>query len=65
MAYVTRPALIPADFGYPEDKVEKSKSKPKDEPKKKKNTKVPKKKKLVKKLVVKVQKKGRTLPWKV
>ena len=65
MAYVTRPALIPADFGYPEDKVEKPKPKPKDKPKKKTKSKVSKKKKLVKKLVVKVQKKGRTLPWKV
>ena len=65
MAYVTRPALIPSDFGYPVDKVEKSKPKPKDKLKKKTKSKVSKKKKLVKKLVVKVQKKGRTLPWKV
>ena len=65
MAYVTRPALLPADFGY---SLEEEKSKP-NKPKKAPKVKVPKKKVVkkpaVKKPATKVVKKGRKLPWKV
>ena len=60
MAYVTRPALLPADFGQTLEKAEPKTKKAKTA------TKVPKKKKVIKKTaVVKVPKKGRALPWKV
>ena len=66
MAYVTRPALVPADFGYSLEKVEEKPTvkavKPKPAPKVKV---IKKKKKNTKKLVVKIAKKGRVLPWKV
>jgi hypothetical protein len=65
MAYVTRPALVPADFGFPLEKVDQ-KSKEKTPKPKVSKPKVSKKtKKVVKKVVPKVSKKGRSLPWKV
>ncbi len=81
MAYVTRPALIPRDFGFPEPDEEKTvqvvekvsrKRKPKKNQPKKPGTKKPKKsgtkkpkKSLTKKGSRKGARKGRTLPWKV
>ena len=67
MAYVTRPALLPSDFGYSLKEEKPNPTKPKTAPKKK--VKAPKKKldkkPVVKKAVGKVVKKGRKLPWKV
>lgn len=67
MAYVTRPALVPADFGYPAQEIEQPKTVKKSVKRKPaKKTKVTKKV-VVKKAVAKkvIKKKGRKLPWKV
>lgn len=63
MAFVSQPALLPADFGValepkreePKKKPKKSKSQPKPQPKTAKK----------KKKAPKAPKKGRKLPWKV
>ncbi len=63
MAYVTKPALIPSDFGFFEP-IEEKKKKPVGKVVKKPKKKKPKKPKLVVKKPTK-KKLGRKLPWKV
>lgn len=68
MAYVTRPALLPADYGYSNPSTTKSSPKPAKKPKTGKKKTVTKVKTVVKKTPVKrksTTKKGRSLPWKV